>query len=296
MPVLDLPKTLAEVGRIRIGRTVPVMKDGVAVIRDGKPVTRPDKLGKFRLTSPDKKLLENAAAIYGGKVNPWDGHVGQFELFTEKNEIPVFISPSDASQWLELWSGGGCVRRCDGQTCILYKMVQVQQGTKMVDKETQTAVPCMCSKIPKQRECKLTTRASFILRELPNIGSWRLESHGFGAAIELPASIDLLRQVGGMIRASLCLEFVSKMSYGKKKEYYVPRIKLDLPMAFQDAIEGGLGAKALGQGSAQSQLPRSAGGSVVHTDDHVYEPEIVDEEVHKEKLASEVKAEGGALL
>src|SRR5690606_4266568 len=98
-------------------------------------------------------------------------------------QLPISIPPMEEpySQWYELWSGAGCQRRCDGRTAMV-----------ATDKQGMRERSCVCD--PDARECKLTTRASVILPDVPGIGVWTLESHGFNAAAELTGTLQLLAQ------------------------------------------------------------------------------------------------------
>lgn len=297
MPVIDLQRQLSEIGRIRMGRKVPTGRKNQ---RTGEIIMRPDKIDQFRLTSRDKDALEKAAVLYGGTVTDWEGHPGEYELFTTSKKLPIFLSPADVSQWYEHWSGGGCQRRCDGRTCTLYQLSK-GTGPNGSDEENRMEKGCQCSQDPKKRECKLTTRATFMLRELPNIGGWRLESHGFFAAIEIPTSMEILRQAGGMLRASLELVPRFVVSFGKRKDFFVPVIKLEAQVALQDALEGNAGTRALG-GNRAPALPMTVGGGVIHD---ALEAEFVEggestpeyglAEETRQALASEYTIEGKSL-
>ena len=125
MAILDLQKRLVEVGRIRMGATVPFER------QDGTRGTRPARLDKWRLTSRDLPRLEAAALIYGGTPAPWEGQEGAYALDTEQDNLRIMLLPGQVlSQWYELWSGGGCTRRCNGQ------------------EEMLSGGPCLCSWVP----------------------------------------------------------------------------------------------------------------------------------------------------
>lgn len=167
MPVIDLQRAVAEIGRIRIGQLVPGTK-------------RPTKLDTFRLTSADKRPIVAAAELYGGKVEPWEAPAGpQWQVVTETAELAVIVPPSDMafSQYLELWSGGGCLRRCDSATELL------------------TEQPCLCD--PEKRECEYHTRLSVMIRDLPGLGVWRLDTQGWYAARELAGAVEIIRLAAG---------------------------------------------------------------------------------------------------
>lgn len=203
MPVLliDRQRRMTEVGRIRLG--------------DKGAKGNPQRLEAFRLTSRDSSVLDAAAKLYGGTVRPWTGNPGQFELYTEVAEIPVLASPVETSQWFEHWTGGGCARRCDGQNC------QVATANGLEERD------CQCD--PENRECKLTTRMSVMLPDLPSLGVWRLETHGYYAATELPEMFNILQQgakSGQYIPATLAIEQREVKRAGKTKRFPVPVLRL----------------------------------------------------------------------
>ncbi|MEE4546499.1 hypothetical protein V2S66_31605 [Streptomyces sp. V4-01] len=205
MPILTLQQRLRELGRIRIGQKVATAKGG----------TRPAKLDRFRLTSPSKELLERVAANYGGTVTPWtpEGGAGQFEVITESTRIPIHVPPQPVSQYFELWSGGGCQRRCDGVTELLKDR------------------PCICGPDPERRQCKPTTRLNVVLSEIEGVGVWRLESHGYYAALELPGVAELLAQTGGYVEAFLGLEQRTAKRDGQTRHWMVPTIDVGITPA-----------------------------------------------------------------
>jgi Recombination directionality factor-like len=184
MPILDLQRRLREAGRIRIGHQVATA--------NGK--TRPAKLNAFRLTSQDQTVIEAAASLFGGQPRHWDkAPVGdQWELYTTTAAIPVVVPPAATvfSQWYELWTGGGCVRRCDGETELI------------------NDVPCLCV-TEDERVCTPHSRLNVILRDLPGLGVWRLDTSGWYAATELAGTVEVIVQAatrGQLLPAVLRLE------------------------------------------------------------------------------------------
>ena len=170
MSIIDLQRRIQEAGRIRIGHVVPTS--------NGK--TRPDKLDTFRLTSADKVRIDQAAALYGGNVAEWTAPAGkQWEVITEAKALDVIVPPSDMafSQHYELWSAGGCQRRCDGA------FEQMSDG------------PCLCD--PDNRDCDIHTRLSVMLRDLPGLGVWRIDTQGYYAAVELGGAVQVIAAAAG---------------------------------------------------------------------------------------------------
>ncbi|MFH9248188.1 hypothetical protein ACH4LK_22500 [Streptomyces lydicus] len=202
MPILDLQQRIRELGRIRIGQKVATA--------NGK--SRPAKLDRFRLTSPSRELLDRVAVQYGGTVAPWtpDGGAGQYEVITDATRMPILVPHQPVSQYYELWSGGGCQRRCDGVTELLSDR------------------PCPCGPDPQRRQCKPTTRLNVVLAEVPGVGVWRLESHGYYAALELPGVAELLAKAGGYVPAFLGLEERTAKREGKTLRWMVPTIDVDI--------------------------------------------------------------------
>lgn len=204
MPILDLQRRLAEKGRIRLGEK--------RTTKSGK--SAPAKLDRLRFTSPDRVVIDALAARYGGTTNPWEG---QWETISATREIPVVLIPAAMgfSQWYEDWTGAVCQRRCDG----------VQDHVR--------DCPCDCD--PDARKCKTTTRLSVILPDLPGLGVWRLETHGYNASVEIAAAVEMVElaaSAGSMIPARLRLEdrTVKRLIDGKveTRNFVVPVIDLDI--------------------------------------------------------------------
>lgn len=231
MAILTLQRRSRELGRIRIGQQVPTGTEGKM---------RPAKLEQFRLTSASRPLLERVAALYGGTVAEWNnGGAVQFEVFTTSTRLPVLVPPQPVSQFFELWSGGGCQRRCDGE------------------RELLTDKPCLCSPDPEDRKCKPTTRLNVVLRDVEGVGVWRLESHGYYAATELPSTAEFLAQAAGYITGWLSLEqrTIKRIVEGKPAthRFMVPTIEVDVTPAA--LMAGGAGPAAIAAAPAPAALP-----------------------------------------
>lgn len=227
MPIIDLQRRHAELGRIRLGAK--------KTSANGK--SYPSKLDKFRFTSPSERFVLRLAELYGGEARPWDnGGKKEWEVYTEANSIPVAVVQGGLTQWMETWSGGGCIHRCDGRHNVL------------------TDAPCD----PQDRahiEAKPTTRLSVMLRELDAIGVWRLETHGWNAAVELPTNVDLASMVGSLVKANLTLHERTAIRDGKTSRFVVPGLDLEVAPAQLIALASG-GATPAGIGAAVSAVPQ----------------------------------------
>jgi hypothetical protein len=236
MSIITLQRRMRELGRIRTGVQVPKSGGG----------TRPEKLETFRLTSDSRQLIEAAAEAYGGDVDQWQGPDGlEWQVITKADALEIVVPPGQVvTQWYEMWAAGGCQRRCDGQRNVL------------------TDGPCLCPEDVEERiklaakgqACKATTRLSVILPRIPDLGVWRLESHGFYAAVELAGAAEILSAAsanGRLIPARLRLDQRSKKVPGQQtKRYGVPVIEFtETRMAeLMPAIQAGAAAKQLAAG------------------------------------------------
>jgi hypothetical protein len=197
VPIIDLQRRMVEAGRIRAG--------------EKGDKGEPRKLDKWRLTSRDKVRLDEAATLWGGEVRQWTERKGEFELYTETAALPIMLLPGQLpTTWYELWSKGGCQRRCDGTHEVI------------------SDASCLCI---DERECKPHTRLSVLLPDLPGIGSWLLSSTGWNAAAELAGAADLLQRAsaqGVLIPARLRLEARVQVQNGQTRRFSVPVIDIDV--------------------------------------------------------------------
>lgn len=203
MSILELQRSYRTLGRIRTGEK--------RATKSGKMA--PAKLTAFRLTSPSQQTLLSAAKVYGGDVTEWTSPNGaQWELYLPTDMLEILVPPQPVSQWYELWSGAGCIRRCDGAF------------------EHKSEGPCLCD--PESRECKATTRLNVVLPNVADIGVWLLETHGIYAAREIPATVEMINQFRtGLTRATLRLDQRTRRGIGKDgkpetRHFGVPVIEL----------------------------------------------------------------------
>ena len=212
IPIAERERRMPVAGRIRIGQQVAT--------KGGR--TRPDKLEHFRLTSHDRRAIEQVAQVYGGRPEQWGGAPGkstQWQVTTEATELRVWLPPGDPlHQAYELWSGGGCQRRCDGVTAVV-------AATTSPDDAEQVERPCPCNAAGEQA-CDLTTRLSVLLPEVRFGGVWRLDSKGINAGAELPGMVDTIRMMqGDGVTPVAVLALEQRTSGGK--HYAVPVLRPD---------------------------------------------------------------------
>ena len=198
MAILGLQQQQTEVGRIRLGVKVTA--------KSGK--LRPAKLDTLRFTSPRRELIEKIAELYGGACEPWQPPRGnrQWQVITTSTEVPVMVPPQNPaeSQWYEMWSQGGCQRRCDGRREII--------------NDTE----CLCAPDPDERDCSMHTRIRVMLEEVPGLGVWRVDTGSYYAAMELPGVAALLAQAQGIIPGRLILDQRTVTRAGLTKNFVVP--------------------------------------------------------------------------
>ena len=213
---------LREAGRIRMGEQEAYERNGVTKLR-------PVKLTTFRLTSRSRDSIDSAAKVYGGTVTRWDdapaGMGEQWQVTIDSPFLDVIVPPNGYESSFELWSAGGCQRRCDGL------------------RDDISGGPCLCPSDPHERTllakdgkaCKPTSRLSVLLPNLIGLGRWPLVSHSYYAAVELGAVADVHGDAGMKgytVRARLRIEERSVKRPGddgkpQTHHYIVP--VLDIP-------------------------------------------------------------------
>ncbi|MFI2663212.1 recombination directionality factor [Micromonospora carbonacea] len=190
MPIKTLQRRLTQVGVIRLGEQ--------RVSQRGK--NYPAKLETLRFTSPSQTLIEAVASLYGGTVKPWQHNTGpQFEVVTQAKNIPVLVPPQQIDPNYELWGNGFRSRMCDGETERIRQQVCLCAAARAAGRELKPA-----------EACKPTTRMSLMLADVPSLGTWKLESHGWNAAAELPMLAESIAAAAQPIPARLELQLREK--------------------------------------------------------------------------------------
>lgn len=247
----------------RHGQTIGKIRMGVKVARaDGS--SYPKKLETFRLTTNSSRAAEMAANLFGGTSREWVNGTERWEVITEASELDVMVPPGGAvvSQWYELWSAAGCLRRCDGEEATIFSESGEQHGM------------CVCPAAGLERKeaadkgaaCKPHTRVSLMLPDLPDIGTWLLSSTGFNAAVELGGKAEMLEQArdqGVFLPAVLRLARREKRTPGKKPQVYmVPELEIGATMRqLVSGQAGGSVSQALPPAPTALALPAGTNGS-----------------------------------
>lgn len=241
MPIspITLQRRHAELGRIRLGQK--------------GDRGQPQKLGAFRFTSPSERYIADLAELYGGRCQPWDNDgKAEFETFSTATSIPVLVVKGGLSQWMEYWLGGGVAHRCDGERDV--------EG-KYCDPDTVVA-DSKGRKHFVHRDAKPYTRLSVMLPELEAVGVFRMESHGWNAAAEIPAVAELAQYVGSLVPANLNLVERRAIKDGKTSRFVVPILDLQIGAARLREL-----AEAMSSGRelpAPGEQPVAALGSSAH--------------------------------
>jgi hypothetical protein len=226
--ILTLQRQARELGRLRTGYTQG---------------NRPMRSKTWVVTSHARHYVEAAAGLWGGNVEQWQplgNRPQQWRVITDAESIDAIMPPGDPlSQYNEMWSKGGCQRRCDGIT------------------ESISDRPCLCLAQfgedwylqPKGDVCSATTRLNVMLPDMPDLGVWRAETHSFYAANEWAGQLDMvLSGTGGkgFVPVALRIEPRQRVAGGKTKNFPVvvveirgitPRQALAGPLSTEVALD-----------------------------------------------------------
>lgn len=230
--ILTMKRQAAELGRIRTGYSRPNPTPGKAPI--------PVKSKTFVLTSHSREYVAAAAELYGGRVEQWTPQrqsISQWRVITEASELRAILPAGDPlNQSYEMWSGGGCERRCDGET------------------EKLSGRPCIClakygedwHERPPTQVCRPTSRVNVMLPDLPDLGVWRLETKSYYAADAMAGGIDTVLQATegrGLMPVRMWIEQRTRVVGGKTKQFQVVMLVPSLPKLRQ-ALSGPLSTAA----------------------------------------------------
>lgn len=233
--VRNLPTRYADLGRLRPGD-----------VDDSGNKPKPRALGEWRVTSRNEGRLNIFAGMYGGTPHPWEGHDGEYELYTESSVLDVLLPVDSLSTTYEKWGSGGNQRRCDGEICTV--PVQDPEGGHL------DQVPCVCAErnwvVGEHADaCVLTARLGVIIPEVPGVGIWTLTTGSQYAAMELPGQVDTIDALRMGIRTplpcKLSLEYREKKYPWEKftRKFYVPILEIGQSIA---EIQQAMGAASRG--------------------------------------------------
>lgn len=230
--ILTMKRQAAELGRIRTGYSRPNP--------DSKKGPIPVKSKTFVLTSHSRDYIAAAAELYGGKVEQWTPQrqsVAQWRVITKATELHAILPAGDPlSQSYEMWTGGGCARRCDGVT------------------DSVSGQACVClakygedwhERKPDQ-VCRPTSRIGVFLADMPDLGVWRLETKSYYAADALAGGLDTVLQATGgqgLLPVRMWIEQRTAVRNGKTKQFQVVMLVPALPK-LRHALSGPISTAA----------------------------------------------------
>jgi hypothetical protein len=210
------------------------------------------------VTSHSEEHVRTAAELWGGEPEKWsplNSSISQWRVITKASSIEALITPGDPlNQYNEMWSKGGCQRRCDGETELL------------------TRQPCLCARQfgedwhqqKKGTVCSTTSRLNVMLPDLSGMGMWRAETHSFYAAQEWGGMVDMVlagTDGKGFVPVNLRIEPRQRVANGETKKFPVvvvelrgvtPRQALAGPMTATAALAPG----SPGQAVAAIEAPK----------------------------------------
>lgn len=309
MPLIDAQRRMTRVGTIRLGNKVPTGKTN----RRGEEILKPNKLDTFRVTTPYENAAREIARLYGGTVANWHSQRGpEFEVITASHELPVLVPRQRIDPNYEMWGKNLRQRLCDGGTervrntpclckqwdnhqhkysdgdCSICGVAERWGGEPHThDYDMGICVTCGC-----HRPCKPTTRLSLLIKGVPGAGVFKLESHGFNAAVELPALAGVIEEIDTPLLATLGLryEHTNKIVIvdGREKiqtrQYYVPELRFDW------VIPEALFSRAALAEASRTALDTPVLNALTSTPEPVPEPLTTEDILHVALTSTTVEA------
>jgi hypothetical protein len=206
--LLNIQRRAAEHGRLRTGYTQG---------------NRPVRSATWVVTSHSEEHVRTAAQLWGGEPEQWqplNQTISQWRVITKASSIEALITPGDPlNQYNEMWSKGGCQRRCDGETELLSRQ------------------SCLCARQfgenwheqKKGTVCSATSRMNVMLPDLSGMGMWRAETHSFYAAQEWGGMVDMVlagTNGDGFVPVTLRIEPRQRVANGETKKFPVVVVEL----------------------------------------------------------------------
>ena len=226
MPALDIlrhQRRGQQIGRLRIGSRWPSQG------RQGHRQDAARELDTFRFTTGSRATAAAIADLYGGEIRDWSG---EYEVITGQSEIGVQVPPRDnvISQGYEMWNKGGCIRRCDsereeisGGPCLCPHAEDPDDAEECGRAALERAE--LAKRNPPQA-CKLVTRISVQIPDLPGLGIFRLDTGSYYAAVEIgdaAALMQVARDHGVFLPAILRIE--QRQRIAGRADQEVPRAR-----------------------------------------------------------------------
>lgn len=198
----------AEHGRLRTGYTQG---------------NRPSRSDTWVVTSHSEEHVRSAAELWGGTPEQWsplNSTITQWRVITKAPSIEALITPGDPlNQYNELWTKGGCQRRCDGETELLSRQACLCAARFGEDWHQQK----------KGVVCSTTSRLNVMLPDLSGMGLWRAETHSFYAASEWGGMVDMVlagTDGRGFVPVTLRIEPRQVVRDGETKKFPVVVVEL----------------------------------------------------------------------
>ncbi|NUL13252.1 recombination directionality factor, partial [Streptomyces lunaelactis] len=206
--LLNIQRRAAEHGRLRTGYTQG---------------NRPARSDTWVVTSHSEDHVRTAAKLWGGEPESWkplNSTIEQWRVITKASSIEALITPGDPlNQYNEMWSAGGCQRRCDGETELLSRQSCLCLARFGEDWHQQK----------KGTVCAATSRLNVMLPDLSGMGLWRAETHSFYAASEWGGMVDMVlagTDGKGFVPVTLRIEPRQVVREGKTKKFPVVVVEL----------------------------------------------------------------------
>ena len=171
------------------------------------------------------------------------------------------VPPRDevVSQWYEMWTAGGCQRRCDSQHEQISdgpcKCPHAEDPSDADEVARMALERAALHKADPSKACGLVTRINVMIPDLPGLGVFRLDTGSYYAAVEIGDTAQLMqmaRDKGVFLPAMLRIEQRQRVAGGQTKKYPVP--VLEVLATFRDLATG-----AIGQAGIAAQLPPAPG-------------------------------------
>lgn len=242
-------------GRLRLGKQVDTGRRKP----NGDKIYRPVASDTFLFTTGSRWGAEAIAARYDSTVKPWGD--GEWCVETDATEITVLFPPRGEliSQWYEMWSAAGCLRRCDSRTNIITgggcECPHADDPGNLAEVEKAALARYEMAHMNPPRACKETTRVRFQIPDLPGVGLFRIDTHSYWTSVEIGDIAAILAEarkreifLPGAVRISKRSRTVN----GETTRFKV--LAVDLLVTLRQIVSGELEA-----GGIAAQLPPAPG-------------------------------------